>query len=67
MGFSTHFFILNFYSGSRIIMRSRVELPVFVSGPRTSARARISIIFQYTHFFTEKANIVSAGKFSHKC
>lgn len=64
MGLTPIFFILNFYSGSRIIMRSRVELPVFVSGPPSGARARISSFFQYTHFFTEKAKFSSTSRFS---
>lgn len=57
-------FILNFYSGSRIIMRSRVELPVFVSGPRSGARARISSFFQYSIFFSQLPEFSSTSRFS---
>lgn len=60
-------FILNFYSGSRIIMRSRVELPVFVSGPRSGARARISSFFQYSIFFSRLPEFSSTSRFSQNC
>jgi len=53
-----------FYSGSRIIMRSRVELPVFVSGPRSGARARISSFFQYSIFFSRLPEFSSTSRFS---
>lgn len=65
MGWATNpFFILNFYSGSRIIMRSRVELPVFVSGPRSGARARISSFYQYSIFFSRLPEFSSTSRFS---
>lgn len=65
MGWETNpFFILNFHSGSRIIMRSRVELPVFVSGPRSGARARISSFYQYSIFFSQLPEFSSTSRFS---
>lgn len=65
MGWATNpFFTLNFYSGSRIIMRSRVELPVFVSGPRSGARARISSFYQYSIFFSRLPEFSSTSRFS---
>lgn len=60
-------FILNFYSGSRIIMRSRVKLPVFISGPRSGARARISSFFQYSIFFSRLPEFSSTSRFSQNC